>query len=671
MRKAAAILGVAFACMISREALAQTEAPDGRVVYRADFFADFLPTNANDMVQKLPGFTFNKGDEVRGFAGAAGNVLIDGVRPTSKSVPLDQLLQRIPAKSVDRIELIRGGAAGIDMQGQSVLANVVRVPTGEAVTALQTLIKPYVDGDVGLVGRVEQSWRRGPLALEGAVQARKDKHTDTGGGKMTRVGPGVNEAGKFQANVHQDFYQANGAAEYRLPNNDLLHVTLGGERSDINRAELGYPVDLSSGRSYFERTRIKLRNDKGEVGADYSHAFNGWLSGQVIGLQTVKMDAQRSQLDGRNTPQTAYERGDTSESIGRVVLTASRWASLRLETGLEGALNSLDSVSTLSRDGIPVAVPSANVRVQETRGEVFATANLKPAERVSLELGARMEASTIDQSGGANQSKSLSFFKPRGIAAFQLDGQTQIRVRVERAVGQLNFKEFAASSSLDAGTVNAGNPDLEPERSWVFEAAYERRFWGRGAAVLSLIHYEVEHVADLIPINGFDAPGNIGAGRKEELKFSLTLPLDKLHISGAQFRFNGVWRWSEVTDPVIHKGRVISGQRPFEGDFLLSKQFPTLKSSINLEGAFGYSEVFYRLAEIRQNVDQPLMKIYWDWMPRPDLQFRFQVENISAKDKERVRTLYTGSRAVPQTPVQEARYAEFSPFLMWRVRKSF
>ncbi len=653
------------------EAIAQTEAADGRVVYRAGFFADFLPTNANDMVQKLPGFTFNKGDEVRGFAGAAGNVLIDGVRPTSKSVPLDQLLQRIPAKSVDRIELIRGGAPGIDMQGQSVLANVMRFPTGEAVTAVQTLIKPYMDGDTALVGRIEQSWRRGPLALEGAVQVRKDKHTDTGAGRMTRVGPGVNEAGAFDADVHQDFYQANGAAEYRLPNNDLLHVTLGGERSDTNRDERGYPVELSTRQGFFERTRVKLRNDKGEVGADYRHAFNTWLTGQVIGLQTVKRDAQRSQLDGRNTPQTAFEQGDTSESIGRVVLSSSRWASLRLEGGMEGALNSLDSTSTLSKGGLAVAVPSANVRVQETRGEIFATANLKPADKLSLELGARMEASTIDQTGGANQSKSLSFFKPRAILAFEPDGQSQIRARIERTVGQLNFKEFAASSSLEAGTVNAGNPDLEPERAWVVEAAFERRFWGRGAAVLTLAHYEVEHVADLVPINGFDAPGNIGNGRREELKFSLTLPLDKLRLSGAQFRFNGTWRWSEVTDPVTNKGRVISGQRPFEGDFLLSKQFPSMKSSINLEGVFGYSETFFRLAEIRQNVDQPLLKIYWDWMPRPDLQFRFQVENISAKDKERFRTLYTGSRAVPQTPVYEARYAEFKPFLVWRMRKSF
>src|SRR5262249_36016806 len=36
------------------------------------------------------------------------------------------ILNRIPASSVERIELIRGGAPGIDMQGRPVMANVIR-----------------------------------------------------------------------------------------------------------------------------------------------------------------------------------------------------------------------------------------------------------------------------------------------------------------------------------------------------------------------------------------------------------------------------------------------------------------------------------------------------------------------------------------------------------------
>ena len=81
------------------------------------FFASAQPNTAFDMVLLLPGFSFDRGDTVRGFGGAAGNVLIDGARPASKTDALDEVLKRIPAKSVERIEVIRGGAPGIDMQG--------------------------------------------------------------------------------------------------------------------------------------------------------------------------------------------------------------------------------------------------------------------------------------------------------------------------------------------------------------------------------------------------------------------------------------------------------------------------------------------------------------------------------------------------------------------------
>jgi len=62
---------------------------------------------------------------VRGYEGAAGNVLVDGQRPAAKTDTLDAILRRIPTSSVSHIEIIRGGASGVDMQGRSVLANVV------------------------------------------------------------------------------------------------------------------------------------------------------------------------------------------------------------------------------------------------------------------------------------------------------------------------------------------------------------------------------------------------------------------------------------------------------------------------------------------------------------------------------------------------------------------
>src|SRR5690242_14451704 len=95
----------------------------GVTSYGPEFFTAQQPSTAVDMLNRIPGFTLDNGATVRGFEGAAGNVLIDGQRPASKSETLQDIIFRIPAGKVARIDIIRGGAPGIDMQGKTVLAN--------------------------------------------------------------------------------------------------------------------------------------------------------------------------------------------------------------------------------------------------------------------------------------------------------------------------------------------------------------------------------------------------------------------------------------------------------------------------------------------------------------------------------------------------------------------
>ena len=76
--------------------------------YPSSYFEQYTPQNSLQMIERLPGFKFNEGENNRGFGGNAGNVLIDGARPTSKSGGLSGALTRIPAAQVDYIEILRG-----------------------------------------------------------------------------------------------------------------------------------------------------------------------------------------------------------------------------------------------------------------------------------------------------------------------------------------------------------------------------------------------------------------------------------------------------------------------------------------------------------------------------------------------------------------------------------
>src|SRR5690606_28413535 len=156
------------------------------------------------------------------------------------------------------------------------------------------------------------------------------------------------------------------------------------------------------------------------------------------------------------------------------------------EAGAEAAFNFLESRAALEEDGVPQALQGADVRVEERRAEAFAAATWKPAPALSLEAALRFEVSQIAQSGDIALERRFTYPKPRLAAAWSLSDSQQVRLRIERTVGQLDFGDFVASASLDEGAVSAGAADLEPTKAWVFEAAWERRFLEDGALVLTV-----------------------------------------------------------------------------------------------------------------------------------------------------------------------------------------
>ena len=100
--------------------------------YEAAFFTQYAPRTALDIVQRVPGFSLDlgnsqgaNGQDVRGFAGTAGNVVINGARPSTKAETLDTTLSRIPAQQVVRVELGPGDLYGSDYAGKSQVLNVV------------------------------------------------------------------------------------------------------------------------------------------------------------------------------------------------------------------------------------------------------------------------------------------------------------------------------------------------------------------------------------------------------------------------------------------------------------------------------------------------------------------------------------------------------------------
>jgi hypothetical protein len=151
------------------------------LTYPASYFAGAQLNTAYDMVTRLPGFVFNNGNTARGFAGTAGNVLIDGERPSSKTDDLQSLLKRVSANRVDHIDLIRGGASGIDMQGQSVIANVV-LKVADSTSVIATLSNVlYADHADAPGGSIEFSQQDGAWTYDATITRFNNVNDDDAG----------------------------------------------------------------------------------------------------------------------------------------------------------------------------------------------------------------------------------------------------------------------------------------------------------------------------------------------------------------------------------------------------------------------------------------------------------------------------------------------------------
>ncbi len=671
------LIVLAQAAVAAAPATAETPAQPAVVGYPAAFFASLNSANALDMVNRIPGFTLDTGASVRGYEGAAGNVLIDGQRPSSKSDSVDQILQRIPISQVDHIDVIRGGAPGIDMQGKTVLANVVRKKNSgfHGLIALADGLV-YLDGRNGPSIRLEASGGQDGRAWE--VSARRGFGLDdgTGDGAEVKVDPNGKLIGQNAITSKAGGWQNIVAGSYEMP-------LAGGQfrvngRYFTNDYRLRETDDFEIPQGQQNRDRFEDREDDTEVGARYSRAFGVRTNVEIVGLRTTKDETVSDDFSQNPGPRDVFvlDRYST-ETIGRAVLKFRQTDKVSWEAGGEAADNTLDSKTHLAENGAPIALNAANVEVEEKRWEGFVKSTWQLTKTLSVETAVRQESSTITSQGDVKLSKSLTYTKPRAAVTWAPSDAWQVRVRVEREVGQLNFDDFVAKSSFNTSTVTSGNPNLNPQQDWVAEAAVEHRFWRAGAITLTARHYKITDAVDRAPIflpdgSFTDAPGNIGNATKDEIEAELTLPLDKLGLAGAQLKGNVTKRWSEVTDPTTHQKREFSNLRPLEWEAHFAQPLPRWHANWGFDFFDNmWRQTFYRADVIETQKLKIYVTPFIEWKPRPDLQIHFEVENLGARGLRDTRKVYTGPRNIAPVAFIDDRDDQFGQIFYLRIRKYF
>ncbi|MDE2500636.1 MAG: TonB-dependent receptor [Alphaproteobacteria bacterium] len=670
MRVRRGIAAVLTMMLAAASALADT-GQTGVLTYPASFFADAKLNTAYDMIQRLPGFTFDDGKTERGFAGNAGNVVIDGLRPTAKTDDLQSILSRIPASDVDHIDVIRGGVPGIDMHGQTVVADVVRKKSDSTQ----------------IVADLEDNfWPDGHSVPNASVDFTQHSGDSTYEASLSRIG-------NFDDSVGKGFYSVTDMATGTTQRTPVRTTGAGSGWGVTGSASVPlyggqFKANLTYQDTPFHSVNIYTAPGSGWTIGDNNGQQNGELGLHWIGKvgPSTELESLVLQRIGRQTDinistavgadQYFASKTKTGESIVRTTVRYSPNANLTLESGAEGAYNFLNGTSSYLLNGTPVPLPSANANVNEKRGEAFVHATWKFAPDWLLEAGARAEYSTISESGYTNMSRSFFFPKPRLLLTWTPNKNTQFRLRYERVIGQLDFTNFVASSNLSASGVNAGNPDLKPDRHMQYEASYEYDFWGKGAFVATLLHEDITDVVDYVPVTGpsgmFDAPGNIKSGHLNQVDTELTLPLDKVGLQNGLLKVTNIWRFDKVRDPVTGEPRAIYNERPQDVELTLTQDIESLNSTWSIFYFNCWDQYYYRLTEFRhRRVIPPYVELSWEYKPTTAWSIQAAVRNALPFTYDDTFYEYGGPRDSASLAQINNLKIKSQPRLYIQIRKTF
>ncbi|MGJ8560189.1 MAG: TonB-dependent receptor plug domain-containing protein [Litorimonas sp.] len=661
---------------------------NARDVYPADYFATYVPRTALDMVARIPGFQIRQGDTSRRGLGQGGaNILINGERLTGKADPFAQLDQLL-ASSVVEIRIREGATLSIPGLSGQVADIIVKKSaklkgTWEWNPQFRKRIEPNLtngeinlNGEANILGGVTYAVTLRDYGFRSGARANETLHDGTGQLFETRVEDIQNTAERPGVAVNLGWepkpdHKANLNAEYFLFNYNRVSPAV---RTPVTAA--GSDL-VTVGRSSEDEWNF-------ELDGDYELPL---LSGRLKFTGVLDRESSpTSNRFSRYSPQTGFlgarrfdQTGEELELIGRAEYSWSRAEGRDWQVAVEGAYNELDIDQQLfTRDpGADfVGGPISGFIVSENRAETTLTHNRPWGPKWSLQASIGVEYSELMQERtGAEPSEPREFIRPKGFvsANYKASETFDIRTRIEREVGQLNFFDFVSSVDLEDNLGRSANPDLVPAQSWLASVEFDKNFGQGNTLKATLDGALISDTVDRIPIgaNG-DGVGNIGAATTIALHIESTLKGDRWNLPGTELNLGLGLHSSRVDDPVLDFSRRLNGDSKIHFDVSFRHDIPQTDWAYGAYMERNISAQQYRLFSIDRNgVDKPYASVFVEHKDVAGMTFNVNLGNLLGQEEFFERQRFTARRDVGVVQQSEEIKFNFGPILRLSLSGSF
>lgn len=687
----------AFAQQAASAQLAGAGKPSRAIVYEAAFFSQYAPRTAFDIVQRVPGFSLDLGAtqnnlgsvDVRGFAGTAGNVVINGARPSTKAETLDITLARIPAQQVVRVELGPGDLYGSDYAGKSQVLNVVLSQQsgidGDITASAKRWFTGYINTDI----QGSASIKRGASTINLSAGTGRNRQLEEGYDNLTNVATGalVEHRRKHNSYFNRDpFLAASWALERGSSKAFRFNIRWQPSSFDLFQSNR---VSTTGQLPHDDNLTQTYRDPVLEIGGDITRPLAGGAI-KFVALETrrkrhdVDEYTQRGGLLENNAMVVGgfrqSVRARRNETLGRLSWTRSNLLGLSFEAGAEASLNTLDDNVDLfafdqSGQRVRIELPIANATVKEKRGEIYVNVGKPLSPTLRIDGGINYEFSTLTVRGDATADRTLKFLKPNLTLDWKPGGGWHTQVSVRRTVAQLDFYDFISVGDLSAKRLNGSNAELQPQRDWEFHGTLEHPLFREGLFKLDFGYDLISKLQDRILIfdeqgNAFDAPGNLGTGKRYFAALTVDAPLSNLW-KGLRAKFNATLQRTRVEDPISHQLRKFSGYWP-NWQWELNVRRDSGRFSYGLDINDNQRFTFYRTDEFDTNLNRgAYMTAFVEFRPTPKTALNFSVDNLLDTHAARSRILFSPNRALPLSVIHEYRDRDRHPSFQITLKQSF
>jgi outer membrane receptor protein involved in Fe transport len=583
----------AAGAVVETSANADEEA-NSTVVYNAEFFAQYSPVTAKDMLDRIPGVSLRNGGGGGGGGGrglgTGGNLLINGQRIAGKDNSASDQLERITAAEVESIEIIRDTTGALNVRGASEVINVILVAVeSRSSTTVELINRLNHDGEFETGGSA--AWSQQIGNFQALVNLQSRPNYENRDNREVRLGPDGELLGTLFETTIRD------KDEQTFSTN--LSYSLGPHRMQLNAlvSEGDHPrpvrrdfVDFTGAGvvNSIQEEQVENEENNWEVGGDYEFNFDNGSRLAVLFVANNEIRnsvRERFQADPAEVGLSKNLFIDSRRKIGEFIVQTNYNFSLgeeqSLRVGFERADTQLNSSlligSSFGTEPLSESVgglsPLSSIsnpgtKVQEIRYEGFAFHNWTLSDRSSLESSIVYETSEISQTGAVSKTRDFQFWRPSVDYRFNITDNFRFRATIERSVSQLSFSSFAATSNDEDRDLNAlaGNPELEPETSWSYEAGLEYRLPNDGGVLSSNIGYtDIDNYigrinATIDPDQPLSATGNVAPAKRWSMFNRASIRLNRFNLPDAILGVTVGLFDSEIIDPFLQTEQRLGGR---------------------------------------------------------------------------------------------------------------